>query len=193
MVRRPAEQTREHVLDVATELFYRQGIRSTGVDVVARAADVAPTTLYRVFGNKDGLVDAYLDRMAARYRQWFEQQVAAGVTPRDRLLLAVDGALAQVEAPDCLGCPFQRGLAELLDPQAPGHRRAQQLKEWVRGRLGAITAELPGVPPADAEVLADQVFLVVEGMYAAALAFRPVVPAQRAHALVEALVSAATR
>ena len=42
MPRRAAE-TREHVLEVAHELFYWNGIRATGVDRVAAEAGVAPT------------------------------------------------------------------------------------------------------------------------------------------------------
>ena len=58
--RRSSAQTRERVLDATHELFYWHGIHATGVDAVASAAEVAPTTLYRIFGSKDGLVAAYV-------------------------------------------------------------------------------------------------------------------------------------
>ena len=35
-------------------------------DQVAAAAEVAPTTLYRLFGSKDGLVGAYVERADRR-------------------------------------------------------------------------------------------------------------------------------
>jgi AcrR family transcriptional regulator len=56
--------TRDRILGVAHELFYWKGIRATGVDAVASAAGVAPPTLYRIFGSKDDLVAAYLERGA---------------------------------------------------------------------------------------------------------------------------------
>ena len=74
--RRPAAETRAHVLDVAHELFYWQGIRATGVDRVAAAAGVAPTTLYRLFACKDDLVAAYVERAAEGYREWLSEYMS---------------------------------------------------------------------------------------------------------------------
>ena len=61
----PAAETREHVLAVAHELFYWHGIRATGVDAIAAEAEVAPTTLYRLFASKDDLIAAYIDAPTA--------------------------------------------------------------------------------------------------------------------------------
>src|SRR3954463_13314738 len=85
--RRTAAQTREHVLAVAHELFYWHGIRATGVDAIAAAAGVAPTTLYRLFASKDDLIAAYIERADRLYRQWMTEATAAGVgPPRERIL-----------------------------------------------------------------------------------------------------------
>ena len=65
---RSAAATREHVLAVASELFYWNGIRATGIDRVAAEAGVAPTTLYRVFASKDDLIGAYIERADRLYR-----------------------------------------------------------------------------------------------------------------------------
>src|SRR5688572_33469027 len=89
--RRPAAETREHVLDVAHELFYWPGISATGIDRVASEAGVAPTALYRLFPSKDALVAAYIERAQERYQQWFEQAtVADGRTPAERILSLFD-------------------------------------------------------------------------------------------------------
>src|SRR5690242_11999150 len=69
---RSSAETREHVLGVAHELFYWHGIRATGVDRVAVAAGVAPTTLYRLFASKDDLIGAYIERADGLYREWFD-------------------------------------------------------------------------------------------------------------------------
>src|ERR1051326_3612059 len=75
---RSAAETREHVLGVAHELFYWQGIRATGVDQVAAEAGVAPTTLYRLFASKDDLIAASVARASGLYREWFDAAAAAG-------------------------------------------------------------------------------------------------------------------
>ncbi|MFZ0387244.1 MAG: helix-turn-helix domain-containing protein, partial [Solirubrobacteraceae bacterium] len=55
----------ERVLEIASELFYGEGINTVGVDRIAAEADASKATLYAHFGNKDGLVAAYLDRRSA--------------------------------------------------------------------------------------------------------------------------------
>jgi len=115
--RRSSAATREHVLAVAHELFYWQGIRATGVDRVAAEAGVGPTTLYRLFASKDDLVAAYVARNDAGYRAWLREVTApeAG-SPRERILGLFDALLEQVQPELCRGCPFLMALAEFPDP-----------------------------------------------------------------------------
>src|ERR1700712_5295705 len=104
--RRPAAETREHLLDVAEDLFYRHGIHATGVDAVAAEAGVAPTTLYRLFGSKDDLVAAYVDRYAAGYRDWIESITADPAQSARERILAFFDALTDVTRPETFrGCP----------------------------------------------------------------------------------------
>jgi len=188
-MRRSSEQTREHVLATARELFYWRGIRATGVDAVAAAAGVAPTTLYRLFTNKDDLVAAYLEREAAGYRRWLTEVLDRPADgPRARLLAVFDAVAAQVDPEHCRGCPFQIGLAELPDPGLPGHRHAVEVKAWTRDRLRELADGIAGSDrPDDAAVLADQVLLVLEGVYASVASLGPTGPAARARSLVELL------
>lgn len=188
-MRRSSSETRTHVLQVARDLFYWHGIRATGVDTIAREAGVAPTTLYRLFSSKDDLVAAYLEREAASYRAWFTAATFDVPTDARGRLLSLFAALAQqVQAPHCRGCPFQMGLAELSDPALPGHARAVALKVWTREQIRSLTRELPALPSAaDAELLADQLLLVMEGVYASVMSFGDTGPANRVLPLVEHL------
>jgi AcrR family transcriptional regulator len=185
-MRRSAEQTREHVLGVARELFYWRGIRATGVDAVAAGAGVAPTTLYRLFASKDELVAAYLEREAAGYRAWFTAAAAepAG-DPRARVLALFDALAEQVDPRDCRGCPFQMGLAELPDADAPGHAHAVAVKAWTRDQLRSLATAAGGD-----EALGDELMLVLEGVYASVASLGTAGPAGRARALVQRLLPA---
>lgn len=55
-----AARTRDHIVDVAIELFVAQGYDQTTMEQIAEKAEVAPSTLYRYFASKDLLV---LDRL----------------------------------------------------------------------------------------------------------------------------------
>jgi AcrR family transcriptional regulator len=59
----------ERVLEVATEVFYQEGIRSTSMDTVVARSGGSKPTLYAQFGSKDELVAAVLRR---RYQQRHE-------------------------------------------------------------------------------------------------------------------------
>jgi len=192
---RPAAETREHILDVAERLFYWDGIRATGVDTITREAAVAPTTLYRLFASKDDLVAAYVDRYAAGYREWIEALTSDRDVPaRDRILAFFDG-LADNTGPNSFrGCPFLMALAEYPDPESAAHASAQAVKAWVRAKLRELTGQLPDVAPRARAVVADQLALVVEGLYGSAAALGSEGPAKRARSLAELIIdSAGTR
>jgi AcrR family transcriptional regulator len=187
---RPAAETREHVLGVARELFYWEGIRATGIDRVAAEAGVAPTTLYRLFGSKDGLVAAYLEREGRHFREWFDAAVeSAGPDPRAAILAVFDALAVQVHPEKCRGCPFVMGLAELPDAGLEAHKHAVATKAWVRERFRELTRELPNTKGArKPAALADELVLVMEGVYASAAALGTDGPARQARALVESLL-----
>jgi AcrR family transcriptional regulator len=57
---------RARILLAAREVFGRVGFEAAALDEIARAANVGVVTIYRHFGDKDGLVSAFLDELAPR-------------------------------------------------------------------------------------------------------------------------------
>jgi AcrR family transcriptional regulator len=49
------------LLTTASDLFYREGIHSVGVDRLLSEAGVTRATMYRHFSGKEALVGGYLD------------------------------------------------------------------------------------------------------------------------------------
>jgi AcrR family transcriptional regulator len=152
------------VLTVARDLFYANGIRRTGVDRVVAAAGIGPTTLYRLFGSKDGLVTAYIEREAAAYLHWVTETIE-GKPPRDALRAFMSGVVDQVESSHCRGCPFQIALSEIPDPAHPAHRAAVALKRDVRDVLRDLAAEAGARDPG---ATGEELMLLAEGSYSAA-------------------------
>lgn len=148
---RSREQTREQLLEVAHELFYWDGIRATGVDEVAARADVAPTTLYRLFGSKDALIGTYMQRASERYQDFFNAAARGGGTdPRQQILAVFDAVAGQVQPDRCRGCPFLMALAEFPDPAhpAPQSRSSTGSAPGSATSLPGSTWHLPGALPA---------------------------------------------
>ncbi|WP_086828051.1 TetR/AcrR family transcriptional regulator [Allokutzneria sp. NRRL B-24872] len=184
--RRSASETRELVLEVAHELFYWNGIHAVGVDRVASAAGIAPTTLYRLFASKDELVTAYVERAVAAYQAWFSEVIAAdGRDARTRVLALFDALVEQVRPDQCRGCPYLMALTEFPDPQFPAHRAAVAVKQWVRDRFGDLAEELGARDPA---ALADRLALIMEGTYASVQALGLDGPVRETRAFAESLL-----
>src|SRR5258705_10641821 len=103
---------RERLLAASDELFYRNGVYSTGIDAVIEKAGVAKGSLYYIFGGKDELVAAYL---RGRLDAWHERVDAAqaGIDDPEAKILAVFDAIADyVWLPEFRGCPFVNPPAE---------------------------------------------------------------------------------
>jgi AcrR family transcriptional regulator len=189
-VRRSSAETRALVIEVAGELFYTDGIRATGIDRVAAKAGVAPTTLYRLFASKDDLIAAYLEHGREQYLGWLDQGLSGAGSPAERLLAAFDQQAAAATTEGFRGCPFLMALAEFPDPAHPAHATAVRTKAEVRDRLRAVAGELGG---ADPDTVADQLLLVMEGVYATIPAFGTTGPAAQAGAVAELILSAVPR
>ena len=190
-MRRTAAETREHILEVATRLFYWQGIRATGVDKIAAAAGVSPNVLYRVFATKDDLVAAYVARSTDAGKVRYDAAVeAARPDPRAGILAMFD-ALAEDIRPEVFrGCLCMMTMAEFPDAELPAHHNAVDAKTWIRTRFGELAEQL-GV--ADPKTLADQLSVIWEGTNATAQAFGADGPPTSTRALVTAILDHHTR
>ncbi len=161
-----AASRREHLLDTALELFYRDGFHATGIDRIVAEAGVAKMTLYKHFKSKDELILAALRRRDERFRNWFMRAVERrAATPRGRLLAVFD-ALGEWAAGEAFsGCMFINAAAEFERADDPIHAAAAEHKRLVLAYLRELAA---AAGAADPDSLARQLFLLEEGAIVAA-------------------------
>ncbi|MEJ2591142.1 MAG: TetR/AcrR family transcriptional regulator [Candidatus Thiodiazotropha sp.] len=62
---------RERILLTAHDLFYREGVRATGIDRIIAQSGVAKVTFYRHFPSKNDLVLAFLEYRHEHWMTWF--------------------------------------------------------------------------------------------------------------------------
>ncbi len=86
--KRDRDATRTRIVDAARDLFVEQGYARTTIADIARAADVAPQTVYWAFGSKAGLVREIRDA-------WF---ASARTSERMGRVLAIDDPAARLDA-----------------------------------------------------------------------------------------------
>jgi AcrR family transcriptional regulator len=179
---------RERLLAVAGDLFYRQGIRSVGVDEIVAAANVAKMSLYRSFASKDELAAAYLTERDERYWRWWDGTVARHPGEPRRQLKALFLSLAErTTRLNWRGCPFTNAAAEFPEADHPARRIAEANKRELHRRLRALAAAAGARRPA---ALADQLVLLFEGAYTTAQTFGADGPAKSVADAADALVAA---
>jgi AcrR family transcriptional regulator len=59
---RKKDETKRKIIDVALEMFHRQGFAATTMEQIADTADVAKGTLYNHFATKEAIVGEYMRR-----------------------------------------------------------------------------------------------------------------------------------
>lgn len=150
-----ASKTREHILEVASRLFYQHGIRAVGVDAIVAEASVAKMTLYNHFRSKDDLIVAYLEREKQKWLQFTDdrREVQSIGSGEDLILRTFDTFNAMLKDPafDFRGCPLINICAEIPDNNHPARKIAwefneilcQRIQDWARD-AGLKNPELMG-------------------------------------------------
>jgi len=168
----------DKILAAADELFNGQGIRAVGVDAVAARAGISKRTLYNYYPSKDLLVMAYLSRR-------YYPVKPSDRPPLDQILHVFDWLERWFGSEDFRGCPFVNAVAELGSPAA---KIAVDFKEqrrlWFREMLQRLDAQ-------DADGLATQLSILVEGAIATALVRSDPTVARPAKMAAQVLLGAA--
>jgi AcrR family transcriptional regulator len=169
-------------------MFYRQGIRAVGVESIVAAAGATKMSLYRSFRSKDDLVVAYLRERDAQYWQWWNSVMDehAG-DPRKQILALVDSVAQRSMRPGYRGCPFTNAAVEFPEPDHPGRQVSAENKRELRTRLRNLAA---AAGARDAKALGDQLFLMIEGIYASGQLLDKDGPAPAIVAAAEQLIAA---
>jgi len=182
---------RERVLAAARELFYRYGIHVVGVDAIAEAAGTNKMTLYRHFGSKDELIAECMRQLAAEFEASWERIAEAHAgNPRGQLLAWLKHVGEFKLNTTDRGCAFVNAAVQLADQNHPARRVIEAHKMAIREKLVRLCREARLVEP---ELLADKVFLLLEGARVSIQSCGPRGPAARLVSMLQGLVSDHTR
>jgi AcrR family transcriptional regulator len=152
---------RERILTVAADLFYRHGIRAIGVESIAEAAGTNKMTLYRHFASKDELIAEYLRRLAEKASaSWDRLGAEHPGDPRAQLRGWLENMATHVGSGDQRGCALANAAVEIPEKDHPARRVIEIFKTAQRQRIVDLCADAELAEP---EMLADELFLLLEG------------------------------
>ncbi|TCH96676.1 TetR/AcrR family transcriptional regulator [Roseococcus sp. SYP-B2431] len=143
----PKPKAAQRIQSAAKDLFYRQGIRATGVEEVCRVAEATKMSLYRAYPSKDALIAAILQEDAEEYDAWFSEVTAGATTPEAKLRALFDAIARKLESPDYRGCPMLLAQAEFPDPDHPTHRIVAAFKARVCNNMVELSREAGAADP----------------------------------------------
>jgi len=154
-----APSPRERILLTAHDLFYRDGLRATGIDRIIAESGVAKLTFYRCFPSKDELIRTFLDYRHARWMAWFVDALGRHGAVAGGGLAPLLPALGEWFAdPLFRGCAFINAMAEMGASQPAVTRIVQNHKQEMRQVIAGL---LPAGPHQQA--IAGAATLAVDG------------------------------
>ncbi len=159
-------EKRNHLINVAAQLFRRRGYNGVGVDTIIEQSNISKTTLYRHFPSKDDLIVAVLRQEDEAFRDAMSSFVEASTKdPIERIFATFDFLGKWLQETQFFGCPFIGAASEFSDSQTLIFREAQMHKKLVSAYFEQL-AYAAGV--ADAKNLAYAINLLHEGAIAVA-------------------------
>ncbi len=161
MSRAPVRETsaRDRILLTAHDLFYREGIRATGIDRIIAEAGVTKVTFYRQFPSKNDLVVAYLDYRHALWMGWFAEALRRHRRLRQPPINALVPVLQEwFSSSDFRGCAFINAVVE-FDGTLP---EVLEISRRHKAEMTGLIAELLRAS-GQAEMKAQAVATAVDG------------------------------
>lgn len=183
------QDLREHILAIASDLFYNRGVRAVGVDLVIEKAGIAKTSLYRYFPTKDDLIVAFLEREDRDFWSvWDDVGKRYADDPVGELNAQMRWIGERLSRSNYRGCPQINVAAEFAEHDHPARQVARLHMQALLARLSAIAHRLD---IACADTLAAQLAVLVNGAFASSEILAREEPAEILQAAVGALVAAA--
>ncbi|MFM1652250.1 TetR/AcrR family transcriptional regulator [Brevibacillus sp. B_LB10_24] len=131
---------RERILQVASDLFYQEGVRAVGIDRVIEESGVAKASFYRNFPSKDDLIVQYLEeREGLSLKRMEEAAQRHPDSPKRQLLAMLESLAERMNQPEYRGCPFMNVVVEFPDSDHPGHQKAIQSRQELWEKIEEVT------------------------------------------------------
>jgi len=161
--------TRDHIVEAADELFYRQGYEHTSFSDIADVVQISRGNFYYHFKSKDEILDAVIDARLANTRRMLEQWEIDGKQPMDRVRSFIHILITNRADIKRYGCPVGTLCSELAKlnhaSQAEANKLFALFRTWLCRQFILLGRK------ADADALAMHLLARSQGVATLANAF----------------------
>jgi TetR/AcrR family transcriptional regulator, transcriptional repressor for nem operon len=163
-------KTRDHIVEAADQLFYRQGFEHTSFADIAAVVQLSRGNFYYHFKTKDEILDAVIDTRLANTRKMLEQWEIKEKDPAVRIRNFIDILVVNRADIKRYGCPVGTLCGELAKLKHSAQPEANALftlfRCWLRKQFRLLGRK------ADADALAMHVLARSQGVATLANAFQ---------------------
>lgn len=154
-------ETRDDIVAVADDLFYRRGYEHTSFADIAERLKISRGNFYHHFKTKDDILDAVIEKRLADRREMLGRWEMEGRTPEERIGRFIDILTVNGEKIRLYGCPIGTLTSELAKLNHTARTDANRLftlfRTWLRRQFAALGREV------DADALAMQLLSRSQG------------------------------
>jgi len=162
--------TRDHIVQAADQLFYRQGFEHTSFADIADAVRISRGNFYYHFKSKDEILDAVIHSRLADTRAILQKWDIEEKNPANRIQRFIDILIANRASIKRHGCPVGTLCTELAKlnhaSQADANRLFTLFRTWLRRQFMLLGRK------ADADELAMHLLARSQGVAMLANAFQ---------------------
>ncbi|OGG01799.1 hypothetical protein A2Z33_00795 [Candidatus Gottesmanbacteria bacterium RBG_16_52_11] len=188
-----SDSAKMRILKTASDLFYRQGYRSTGTNEIIKKAGVAKASFFYHFPTKEALALAYLQDLHSHEAENLLKFVNERQKPSDRFLAVIKWIEPWIKSNKLRGCGFLNMVSEVPDKKSPLRKMAKKHYAVLGGLIRQLTQELVNSDPKryrhlDVSAIADRYVAIVVGAIALSETAQNTWPARQGVEVVNALI-----
>ena len=161
--------TRDHIVEAADQLFYRQGYEHTSFSDIADVVRISRGNFYYHFKTKDEILDAVIHARLGHTRKLLETWEIEGKDPADRIRSFIHILIANRADIKRYGCPVGTLYSELAKlnhaAQGEANKHFTLFRTWLRRQFTLLGRQ------ADADALAMHLLARSQGVATLASTF----------------------
>ncbi|MCC7508176.1 MAG: TetR/AcrR family transcriptional regulator [Planctomycetes bacterium] len=175
---------RNRLLETANRLFYEHGYKATGINEVIKEAGIAKASFYHHFKTKEDLLIVTLEQRHDRMMTEVRAVTSAGTTAGEKIARIFEWLGTQCSCgSSSRGCAYLNMVSEFRDASCKVREVVRWHKNTFRKYLQElITAHYRGAakPEEELESAADELYLLIEAVFAASPVHQCTWPAETA-------------
>ena len=160
-------KVKQHIIETASSLFYRNGYNSTGINEIISTSGIAKATLYNHFKSKEDICLAYLQFKNTAFLKDIEAYSTAKPKGKPQILAIFDFLQLFFKDKEFNGCWCINTVSEIPKENRSIRKEIQIQKNlFIQFITVLITNNLEGLSEKEISSLARQIYLLYESAVA---------------------------